>query len=86
MNFPEFSVERINTYGIHYDSRNHVMSHADAREYLRDDNCSISEVARKCGFSSPSYFSQKFRQYSTCTPSSYRNAVHNHRKMTTIPF
>lgn len=51
-----------------------------AREFLRDDNCSVSEVARKCGFSSPSYFSQKFRQYSTCTPSSYRNAIRKRRK------
>ena len=51
-----------------------------AREYLRDDNCSISEVARKCGFSSPSYFSQKFRQYSSSTPSGYRKAIRKRRK------
>ena len=51
-----------------------------AREYLRDDNCSISEIAQKCGFSSPSYFSQKFRQYSMSTPSSYRRAIRKRRK------
>lgn len=51
-----------------------------AREYLRDDNCSISEVAVKCGFSSPSYFSQIFRKYSLCSPSQYRRTVRRHRK------
>ena len=50
------------------------------REYLRDDNCSISEVAAKCGFSSPSYFSQKFRLYSSCSPSKYRKAIRKRRK------
>lgn len=51
-----------------------------AREYLRDDNCSISEISVKCGFSSPSYFSQKFRQHSMCTPSGYRQAIRRRRK------
>lgn len=51
-----------------------------AREYLRDDDRSISEIARKCGFSSPSYFSQKFKLYSMETPSKYRKAVRSRRK------
>lgn len=51
-----------------------------AREYLRDDNCSISEISAKCGFSSPSYFCQKFRQYSSCSPSQYRKAIRKRRK------
>ena len=51
-----------------------------AREYLRDDNCSISEIAAKCGFSSPSYFSQIFRKYSSSSPSKYRNVVRKRRK------
>lgn len=51
-----------------------------AREYLRDDDCSISEIAAKCGFSSPSYFSQVFRLYSVSSPSQYRKAVRNQRK------
>ena len=51
-----------------------------AREYLRDDNCSISEIAAKCGFSSPSYFCQKFKQYSACSPSKYRRSIRNRRK------
>ena len=51
-----------------------------AREFLRDDNCSISEVAQKCGFSSQSYFSQKFKQYSMTTPTRYRRSVRRYRK------
>ena len=51
-----------------------------AREYLRDDNCSISEIARKCGFSSPSYFSQKFKHYTMSSPSKYRNNIRERRK------
>jgi len=51
-----------------------------AREYLRDDNCSISEIAAKCGFSSPSYFSQTFRKHSLCSPSKYRKDIRNRRK------
>ena len=51
-----------------------------AREYLRDDNCSISEIATKCGFSSPSYFSQKFRYYTSSSPSQYRRTIRNRRK------
>lgn len=51
-----------------------------AREYLRDDDCSISEIAAKCGFSSPSYFTQVFRLYTVSSPSQYRKAVRRHRK------
>ncbi len=56
-----------------------------AREYLRDDNCSISEIAAKCGFSSPSYFSQKFRQHSACSPSKYRMDIRKRRKKAEPP-
>jgi AraC-like DNA-binding protein len=51
-----------------------------AREYLRDDNCPISEIAAKCGFSSPSYFCQKFKQHSACSPSKYRRNIRNRRQ------
>lgn len=51
-----------------------------AREYLRDDNCSISEISRKCGFSSQSYFSRKFKESSWQTPTQYRNDIRNRRK------
>ena len=48
--------------------------------YLRDDNCSISEIARNCGFSSQSYFSRKFKQYARQTPTQYRNAIRRRRE------
>lgn len=51
-----------------------------ARRYLRDDNSSISEISRKCGFSSQSYFCRMFRLYSKLTPSQYRNSIRKHRK------
>lgn len=51
-----------------------------ARKYLRDDNCSISEIARKCGFSSQSYFCRKFKASSWQTPTQYRNSVRKRRK------
>ena len=51
-----------------------------AREYLRDDNLSISEISTKCGFSSPSYFCQKFRKYSSSSPSKYRKVMRDRRK------
>lgn len=51
-----------------------------AREYLHDDNCSISEAARKCGFSSQSYFCRKFKEVSWQTPSEYRNSIRRKRK------
>ena len=46
-----------------------------AMEYLKDDNCSLSEIASKCGFSSPSYFSYKFKQIIKETPTQHRNSL-----------
>lgn len=51
-----------------------------AQYYLYDDNCSISEIARKCGFSSQSYFCRKFKQYTWQTPSQYRASLRRRRK------
>lgn len=51
-----------------------------AWEYLRRDDCTIAEIARKCGFSSQSYFCRKFKEISKETPSSYRNAMRRRRK------
>ena len=51
-----------------------------ARSYLRDDNCSIAEVAMKCGFSSQSYFCRKFKESTWMTPSAYRNSLRRKRK------
>ena len=51
-----------------------------AWEYLRRDDCTIAEIARKCGFSSQSYFCRKYKEISKETPSSYRNAMRRLRK------
>lgn len=51
-----------------------------SREYLRDDNCSIAEISRICGFSSQSYFCRKFKEYSLQTPSQYRASIRRRRK------
>lgn len=52
-----------------------------AAEYLlREDNCSIAEIARRCGFSSQSYFCRRFKKYTTQTPSSYRASMRRRRK------
>lgn len=46
--------------------------HWAAKEFLRDDDCPLSEVAQKCGYSSQSYFCYKFKQVEGMTPSTYR--------------
>ena len=51
-----------------------------SREYLRDDNWSISEIARKCGFSSQSYFCRVFKSYTSQTPSRYRSCIRRRRQ------
>lgn len=43
--------------------------------YLRDDDCPISEVATKCGFSSQSYFCSLFKEFGGETPSQYRRRL-----------
>ena len=49
-------------------------------EYLRRDDCTIAEIARKCGFSSQSYFCRKYKEISKQTPSAYRQAMRRRRK------
>lgn len=46
-----------------------------AFRYLRDDDCPISEVAAKCGFSSQSYFCQILKLHGGETPSQYRKRL-----------
>ena len=50
---------------------------------LRDDNMPMAEVARRCGFSSQSYFCYKFKQYSAQTPTQYRQSLRNRRARST---
>ena len=39
---------------------------------IEEDELSISEISRKIGYSSPSKFSQAFKQHVGCTPSEYK--------------
>ena len=39
---------------------------------IEEDELSISEISKMVGYSSPSKFSQAFREYVGCTPSQYR--------------
>ena len=48
----------------------------ESRELLRTTNYSLSHIARTCGFSSPSYFSQRFRQAEGISPAEFRK---NHK-------
>ena len=52
---------------------------------LRDDNMPMAEIARRCGFSSQSYFCRKFKQYTTQTPSQYRQSLRNRRRRAAPP-
>lgn len=44
----------------------------ESRELLRTTNYPLSHIARVAGFSSPSYFSQRFRQAEGMSPAQYR--------------
>lgn len=44
-----------------------------AKELLLNSDNSISEIAYKCGFKSPLYFSRLFKQYVGTPPKSYKN-------------
>jgi len=52
---------------------------ARARGLLHDDNRTISEIARMCGFSYQSYFSRVFKEITRQTPSQYRQALRKRR-------
>ena len=56
--------------------------HQAATNYLRDDDCTIAEVAAKCGYSHQSYFRSKFKQLEGITPSQFRQ---NRRRQRTSP-
>ena len=44
----------------------------ESRDLLRTTNFPLSHIARVAGFSSPSYFSQRFRQAEGMSPAQYR--------------
>lgn len=48
---------------------------------IQQKNLSISEVAYKCGFNDPKYFSRCFKNETKLSPSEYRN-LHSNNKTT----
>jgi len=40
---------------------------------LRETRLNVGEIAYKCGFSSPSYFSKTFKRFTSLAPLQYRN-------------
>lgn len=43
-----------------------------ACKLIEEGSCTISEVSKKVGYSSPSKFTQAFKEYAGCTPSEYK--------------
>ena len=48
-----------------------------AKMFLEDTNLSVSEIAYKCGFSTPNYFSTSFKNKFGASPASYRKSYNN---------
>ncbi|MFK7831019.1 MAG: GlxA family transcriptional regulator [Congregibacter sp.] len=51
----------------------------EARALLQHSDLAVSDVAWRCGFGSPSRFSQTFRQAANMSPRSYRDSVRGKR-------
>ena len=49
------------------------------KEYLVDDEISISEIAYRMNYSSVSYLSNQFKKVTGCTPSEFKNLKDNKR-------
>lgn len=47
------------------------MNHA--REYLKNSSLTVSEIAKRCGYSDANYFSKVFRRKYECSPREYRD-------------
>jgi AraC-like DNA-binding protein len=43
-----------------------------AADLLMDSSLSVTEIARRCGFNEPNYFTRQFRQHIGISPSEYR--------------
>ena len=46
-----------------------------ARQLLGNRHISLQEIALRCGFSSASHFSNRFRQAMGVSPSAYRTSI-----------
>ena len=50
----------------------------EAKNLLRHSEYSVAEIASKCGYPDPSYFSTVFRRYETVSPAEYRKNQKNY--------
>jgi len=48
-----------------------------SRPLLMRTNLSIKEVAVRCGFENPFYFSRRFSQAFGCSPTAFRDQLHS---------
>lgn len=78
--------QRIFAQYLHCSPTEHIVRQRiyKAAELLPDTEHSITEIALRCGFSSPSYFSQRFRECTGRTPKEYRAAVRTDVKSATV--
>lgn len=69
--------QRIFRQYLHYSPSEYILKKRifNAAELLANTDKSITDIALYCGFSSPSYFSKRFREYLGSTPSEYRLMV-----------
>lgn len=54
---------------------------AAAKAGLLEDECNLSELSKRCGFTSLSYFCCKFKQVVNMTPMQYRREMLSHLKV-----
>lgn len=71
--------QRIFNQYLHYSPTEYVLRKRiyNAAELLSDTDKSITEIALTCGFSTPSYFSKRFREFMKTTPNAYRLTLQN---------
>ena len=48
-----------------------------SKQLLLDPRLHVAEVADRCGFCNPAYFSSVFKKYMHCTPRTYARQPHN---------
>lgn len=61
------------TYGCTLTNAIHRRRVQKACEYLLNNNLTINQIARNCGFADPDYFRRVFKRYMQIAPSDYRD-------------
>lgn len=51
----------------------------ESKKYLKSGNMSITDICKKVGFNSSSYFSQIFKKFNKITPNEYRKNILNNK-------